>query len=383
MKIKRFLTSRRGIPIILIIVLWNVFRFSLGHIGIVYRDFRMPFEIRPVYNEIILFDNEGGDTVAYLQKGNNRMFLTEQGEIRKANLKSEEDLKLLDSIFLVYRHPESYSDGVATLSGKDVIPPGRFREIFLPFDQGRLIARNDKYESFLVDMESDIVKKLDVRAFDGFSEGFALFSEYRGKEAERKEGYINTNGEISIDAQFDSARKFVNGYAAVAKYFGRAENGSIIERWGLIDKQGRLVIDCKYLDIGDYGEGLIAFSTEEIKVTRWAYEDVDFGDSVKKNVYGYMDINENVVIEPQYVEASRFLSGVARAIPIREEKSSPFQKFEWRYIDKDNNVLTELLYSVHYEEVDRNDEYIVLRNKSNGKVGMIANPSAKTDNDQK
>jgi hypothetical protein len=216
----------------------------------------------------------------------------------------------------------------------------------------------------------------------GFNESLSVFTKDGETAFDLKRGYIDTNGEVAVDAQFFRARNFVNGYAAVSKYFGKDEDGNMIVRWGLIDKQGRLVIDCKYLDIGDYGEGLIAFSTEEIVVNSEYYANrrhSSFKIREKRNLYGYMDINENTVIEPQYVEASRFQFGMASVIPVQEETTGaawPRPKFEWRYIDRDNNVLSELRYFVYYTEAERNDEYIVLRNNTNGKFGIVRNPSA-------
>jgi hypothetical protein len=356
MKIKKFLTRRRGILVILIIVLWNVFRFTHGYFEIIYRDLRMPFKIRPVYNEIILFDNASSDVMAYLQKGVKQMFLTEQGELREIDFELEEDLKLLDSIFLVYKDTESYSDGVITLSGKEVIPSGRFKEIFLPIDHERLIAKNDEFDYLIIDTDANIIKKLNGCPRK-FCEGLSSYFEALTSDTFTDFGFIDTGGKIVIDMQFNYVRDFVNGYAAVSKYFGRDENGGIIERWGLIDKQGRLVIDFKYLDIGDYGEGLIAFSAEEIEVNRKYYRNVgrsSFEIKEKRNLYGYMDINENIVIEPQYAEASRFQFGTARVIPIQNETpetawSRP--KYEWRYIDRDNNILSELRYFVYYGDL--------------------------------
>jgi hypothetical protein len=388
MKIKKFLTSRKGIPIvILIIVLWNVFRFTLGYFEIIYRDLRMPFEIRPSYDGIILLDTgtEEGDPIAYLQKGDKQLFLTRQGEIRKADIKAERDSDILNSLDTLYWDPDTESVGFVTLGGKDVIPPGRFKELIPPFDHNRMIAANNENEYCLIDTNANIVKELtnlNIYSMEGFSEGLSVFTKHKetATEVGLKRGYIDTNGEVAVDAQFFDARNFVNGYAAVSKYFGRDENGGIIERWGLIDKQGRLVIDCKYLDIGDYGEGLIAFSTEEIEVGRGFYikngsrNQLDVNE--KRNLYGYMDINENTIIEPQYVEASRFRYGTARVIPVQNERLGVLSGYEWRYIDKDNNTLSELKYFVYCDEVDRNDGYIVLRNNTTGKVGIIKNPSA-------
>lgn len=62
----------------------------------------------------------------------------------------------------------------------------------------------------------------------GFSEGLAMSR----RESDRKLGFIDENGEWVIEPQFDNARDFVNGFAAVEQD----------RMWGLINKKGDWVI---------------------------------------------------------------------------------------------------------------------------------------------
>ena len=56
-----------------------------------------------------------------------------------------------------------------------------------------------------------------------------------------KFGWLNSKGEWAIKPQYDGARDFKNGYAAIQK-------GKL---WGIIDKDGKVVIEPKFDGIKD------------------------------------------------------------------------------------------------------------------------------------
>ena len=60
-------------------------------------------------------------------------------------------------------------------------------------------------------------------------------------ERDGKWGFANTSGDVVVEAQFDSAKSFSEGLAAVCKD----------EKWGFIDEKGELVIDFQFVD-ADY-----------------------------------------------------------------------------------------------------------------------------------
>jgi hypothetical protein len=92
-----------------------------------------------------------------------------------------------------------------------------------------------------------------------FSEGLAKF--YDGK----KWGYVDEQGKVAIEPQFDDARHFSEGLAAVNL---GAELEVVDEpplaalsirrggKWGFIDKTGRIVVDCEFSYVGDFQDGL-------------------------------------------------------------------------------------------------------------------------------
>lgn len=125
-----------------------------------------------------------------------------------------------------------------------------------------------------------------------------------------KWGFLNTDGEVSIKAQFDEVFDFFEGRAIVR----------IGEEWGVIDIYNNFIFTCSYKSIEPFSDG-IALASEE---NRYCYLYADgtkralpakhtFGSyssglaKVKSNgKWGYIDIRGNFVIDPKYDEAGDF-----------------------------------------------------------------------------
>ena len=133
-------------------------------------------------------------------------------------------------------------------------------------------------------------------------------------------GYIDASGEIVIPPIYDSARDFLNGFAAVGNwrqgrrgainesgdvcipisdldYFGVFSPdglvvvGASIGRIGMLDSRGRVVIPFEYNDLG--------LST----LNRIPYQLTSFGQ------FGYLDYQGNVVVPAQFESACSFAPG--------------------------------------------------------------------------
>ncbi len=98
---------------------------------------------------------------------------------------------------------------------------------------------------------------------------------------DEKYGYVNTNGEVVIDFQFDDAYSFSNGLASIKK------DG----KYGFIDTKGNIVINPEFDDAKYFSDELAC---------------VKKGDK-----YGYIDKNGNVVIDFNYDNAYDFSEGKA------------------------------------------------------------------------
>jgi len=115
-----------------------------------------------------------------------------------------------------------------------------------------------------------------------------------------KYGYINTDGNIIINCNFDVARIFQNQMAIV----------KINDEWGVINKQGN------FLFKGNF-EFLIA-------------DGHTFRYKKKNGNWGWLNSNGNVIIQPNYEETAGF--GDKNITPVKS-------KGLWGYIDKNANFV--------------------------------------------
>ena len=117
---------------------------------------------------------------------------------------------------------------------------------------------------------------VDCRAY---SEGLAAI-----KDSTYGWGYIDEDGKIVIEPQFQEARDFSKGYACVKR------NGNQM----FIDKTGNTV-SAGWKNYGtEYSEGILQVQDENGK-------------------WGYVDTNGEIVLEPQWDSSSEFHDGLAAA----------------------------------------------------------------------
>ena len=107
-------------------------------------------------------------------------------------------------------------------------------------------------------------------------------------------GYKDASGNVIITAQYDDARSFSEGVAAVR----------VNDLWGFINEKGTMVIQPQFDNVGLFSDGLAAAEKED----KW----------------GFIDKSGKWVIQPQFSQANDFSSGLAAAE--KEEK--------WGFIDK-------------------------------------------------
>lgn len=118
-----------------------------------------------------------------------------------------------------------------------------------------------------------------------------------------KYGFINKDGALKIMPNFDSVGYFSDGLANV-RYDAR---------WCYINKKGKIVFDMGYIvRCEPFSDGLAGFTVEYLG----------------KEMYGFIDLNGDVVIEPKFVYAEKFENGLAT---VAIEKGIYF------YIDKKGN----------------------------------------------
>ena len=135
-------------------------------------------------------------------------------------------------------------------------------------------------------------------------------------------GYVDSTGNIVINCQFDDAKEFSEGRAAVLSRGGDISGGSVFGqlsltlKWGYIDTSGMTVIPCVYDYAGQFSDGYAAV--------------------MSGNKWGFVDYEGDTLVSYRYNEVHRFVNGYA-AVRMGDR---------WGYIDSDGNELVPCMYDV-------------------------------------
>jgi hypothetical protein len=150
-------------------------------------------------------------------------------------------------------------------------------------------------------------------------------------------GYMDGNGKIVIEPQFNMAFEFAEGMAQVM----------VKDRWGFIDPSGKFVIQPKFARADRFYEGFARVCIDP-NVTEFAgYIDKTgtlviptegaeylgkFSEGLApmklKGKFGFIDRTGKFVIQPKYDVADSFSAGLAR-VSIKKD-----EKYKWGFIDK-------------------------------------------------
>lgn len=171
-----------------------------------------------------------------------------------------------------------------------------------------------------------------------------------------KYGYVDAEGNVIIEAQFDWAGRFSEGLAAVVK-------DNLL---GFINKEGKLVIDYQFDDnLGEpvvFSEGLVAVK--------------------KDGKYGYINKKGKFVIENKYTYAGEFKEGKAIVISKVEDYSDYSNNLnadyiigltKASYIDNEGNTILNNIKLPIYQDYSREENFSngFLPIYKNGKVVYI------------
>lgn len=113
----------------------------------------------------------------------------------------------------------------------------------IAFRNGRAFVKNSQVVS-MIDNDGKIIG-------EGYEDAHPFFAEdgYAAVVVNGKWGFIDKDGEMKIEPQFDDARSFMNGLAAVEK------NG----KWGYITESGTIAIDYSFEGAKEFNSKGIAF----------------------------------------------------------------------------------------------------------------------------
>lgn len=172
-------------------------------------------------------------------------------------------------------------------------------------------------------------------------------------------GYIDKTGKMIVKPQYDEAGDFSDGLAVVSKDY----------RWGYIDSTGKEVIPLQFVEALDFSEGLAAVYMETDKDAQWGYinkkgkvviqpkfyKAYSFHEGVAKiidgkfeeaNLQGFIDTTGNFIIKPQFYLTSEFSEGL---IPVEiggrkrkdGERSYTHISGKWGYVNKTGKIIIE------------------------------------------
>jgi hypothetical protein len=156
-------------------------------------------------------------------------------------------------------------------------------------------------------------------------------SGYRVVNVNGKFGYADAN-HIVIRPQFDFARPFFDGMAAVAFSTDRPPQsdcscGAVITmyhfKWGFINEAGELAIQPQWGDVGDFSEGLAS---------------VNNGEGFSFGKWGYISKAGVLVIGSQFDEAGPFVNGKAPFVIRQVVKGGTAIKFTRGYVDRRGKI---------------------------------------------
>jgi DNA-binding transcriptional regulator/RsmH inhibitor MraZ len=217
--------------------------------------------------------------------------------------------------------------GYIDATGKVVIPP-RFDGAF-HFSSGMALVVLRLFEKGVIFMNKlgyidrsgkvaiQLKKLLDSKSLR-FDYNDLIFSEgLVGVERHNKYGYMDKAGRLVIPPQYNNIQAFSEGLAAV----------SLEGKYGYIDRSGKMVIPPQFTDAAPFSEGLagahkekqggyidksghLVISGEEFKVMRQFSEGLA-AVMGKDDKWGFIDKTGKFVISPQFQRVGDFFEGLA------------------------------------------------------------------------
>jgi len=296
--------------------------------------------IEPVYKKCYAFSEEG---LAPIYESKKFQFINTKGEVIDTDING---FKLIEG-FIGFGGVQGYSDGlVAVQKNKSwgFLNTNGGVEIMLKYEKvssfsGGFAVAQDGGNFYVLNKkgEESKVEGIEIVNLKGFVEGLAPFADNT-----KKYGFINTDAEVAIEAQFASVGNFYGGLAW-AKTFDK--------KVGFINAAGEWVVNPQFLAAKNFDpvSGLARVKTAD----GWAYTDKngnitkvtvseswgDFYEGLakgkKEGKTGYFNNKGEWAIEPQFEGGRNFKNGFAAVK----------QGGKWGFIDKSGNWVIEPNYS--------------------------------------
>lgn len=183
------------------------------------------------------------------------------------------------------------------------------------------------------------------------------------KSPEYKWGFLTEVGQLAIDDKYDDLREFSDGLSAM----------SINGLWGYVDKSGNETIPARFRTVKTFSEGIavtqdlngkfhLLTRNGEVIADSLEYDDVSKFEEDKSVVnrgylFGFIDKDGKIAIEPTYESARAFDNGIAMVK----------QNGKFGFIDQNNKIQIPLQYDkIWYPNSG------MIRYKKDGNFGYIA-----------
>ncbi len=248
----------------------------------------------------------------------------------------------------------------------EIIIPAKYKKCFY-FSEGlAVVYENKKYIFIKPDGSILNTKVKDFRlanasffGLQGFSDGMVQV------KVKEKWGYLNTEGELAIEAKYEATSPFNNGFATAKKGTGfyvidkegnetkvdvleikalkqftegMAVFNSLDGKTGFVNTDGKVVIEPKFLSTGYFKNG-VAWAKNEYKQL------------------GYINTKGEWAIEPKFMAGKDFdkISGLARVK----------YKDQWAYVTMDGEII--------YVDTDTWGDFYngLAKGRKNGKLGFF------------
>ena len=218
----------------------------------------------------------------------------------------------------------------------------------------------------------------DVEGIYALSEGRAVY-----KDENKQFGLLDNNGQIVCSAKFDDCERFLKDDVLMVMQKDNSKKSK--ERWGIVGRNGEVLIPIKYPKIVRYEKGFTIFNDSR----RAAWYDLesntvssfDFYDIVrdgnmlcyknKKGKYGWMSLKGVEIIAPIYDEVTRFGKDDETFVKMKRRAR------EWGVINKK----ADWLIGPRFVNVTKTDKYPIVGNehKEYGVVDYNGNILINTD----
>jgi bifunctional DNA-binding transcriptional regulator/antitoxin component of YhaV-PrlF toxin-antitoxin module len=194
-------------------------------------------------------------------------------------------------------------------------------------------------KSGFIDSNGQVVIDFEFDGVSSFSEGLARIF------IDEKVGFIDIRGNIVIPPKFDNALDFSEGLSVV----------TINDKKGYINKEGEIVIDPIFYMADHFENGIarvfkniisdavfinrqgnILLSGKNFLISKYSEGLINCSENGN---WGYIDLDGTYVIAPTYNYTREFSEGKAAVIPKKNNNGKPNKKEAYGIIDKNNEMI--------------------------------------------